>query len=163
MRWQPMRRERRNRFAKPGAPPTWTSAHPSFSSSFSSRSFLLSFLLLPLLPVAASTARPRPRPRPQRHDRMNRMPSSVAVLVPALPPLLPSRIYVFPCNVHLPRSGEREITRSFFPYFHSCQLMSYQVQRLHGYLSRYRCSLLLASSLSLPTFVLYESPFTEAD
>jgi len=37
VRWQPMRRERRNRFTKPGAPPTWMSAHPSFSFFFSSR------------------------------------------------------------------------------------------------------------------------------
>ncbi|KAL0102637.1 hypothetical protein PUN28_018134 [Cardiocondyla obscurior] len=53
-----MRRERRNRFTKPGAPPTWTSAHSSFSSSFSSWSFSLSFPLLSR----------------RRHDRMSWMP-----------------------------------------------------------------------------------------
>lgn len=62
------------------------------------------------------------------------------------------------CNEHLPRSGGREITRSFIPYLHSCQLMSHRVQR---------CAATFSVSFSLfrlpPTFALYRPPFTRAD
>jgi len=119
----------------------WTSTHPSFSSSFSSRFFSLSFLLLPLLP----------RPR---QNRMNWMPSPIAIFVPALPPLLLRGIYVSLCNVHLPRFGERNITRSFFLYLYSCQLMSPSTT-LPYYFSH------IAAFFCLPpTLILYHPPFT---
>lgn len=50
------------------------------------------------------------------------------------------------CNEHLPRSGGREITRSFIPYLHSCQLMSHRVQRCAATFS----VSFLSSACSLP-------------
>lgn len=123
-----------NRFTKPGAPPTWTSDHSSFSSSSWSRSSSLSFLLLPLLPR-------------RRHDRMNwtgttRLPFSFLRFH-----LRCHAGSTSPCNEHLPRSGGREITRSFIPYLHSCQLMSHRVQRCAATFS----VSLLSSACSLPS------------
>lgn len=86
------------------------------------------------------------------HDRMNWMPLPVAVLVPGLPPPLPCGVYAFPCNMHLPRSGGREITRSFFPNLHSCQLMSHRIQRCAA-----TFSVSFLSSALLPTLCLISS------